>query len=293
MHQMRHRVDYKLSCRQIGDDEVGEASDLLQAGFPARSRRHWDDGLARLGAHAPPDGFPRLGYALRSDETLVGALLLIASRPAGKQTALVNVSSWFVRPEYRAYAPLLVLRATGRKAATYLNISPAAHTRAIIEAQGFSKVREGMFVGVPALARPGQRARLSTSPREWEAAGTIDEQNFQLLMDHHRFGCIAIWCETEEGAQAFIFREQRLRFRGMRCAQLLYAPSAESLERRAGVLGKVLARRGLWLMLTGAAEPLRGVPGRHFPRKRPVYVKGPEPPSPFDLTYTEAAVLGL
>jgi hypothetical protein len=113
------------------------------------------------------------------------------------------------------------------------------------------------------------------------------------MLDHQRFGCIAIWCETEAGAFPLVVRERRLRFRGLRAAQLVYTRSISELEAVAGALGRFLLGRGIPVLLAGSPKPLRGVPGRYFPNRLPIYLKGSETREPFDLAYTEAALLGL
>ena len=60
-----------------------------------------------------------------------------AEGAAGAAVPRCNLSSWYVEPSFRAYAPLLVSQALRHKHVTYLNVSPAPHTLPIIEAQGF------------------------------------------------------------------------------------------------------------------------------------------------------------
>ena len=59
----------------------------------------------------------------------------------------------------------LVSHALRHKEVTYLNVSAAPHTWPIIEAQGFSRYSEGIFVCLPALSRhaaAAKRSRCST-----------------------------------------------------------------------------------------------------------------------------------
>ena len=57
-----------------------------------------------------------------------------------------NVSSWYVDPEFRIYAVLLISRAIGKKNITYLQLTPSDHVLPIVEAQGFSRFSDGLFV---------------------------------------------------------------------------------------------------------------------------------------------------
>ena len=72
-------------------------------------------------------------------------------RQAAGSTIRCNVSSWYVEPAFRTYATLLVSQALRHKNVTYLNVSAAPHTWPIIEAQGFSRYCDGIFVAAPML----------------------------------------------------------------------------------------------------------------------------------------------
>ncbi len=281
-----------LSCRAIAEADLEGIIDLFLTGFPERSRQYWSEGLGRLGGLPPVAGCPRFGYGLRAAGRWVGAILLISSpvRPGAAAAPRVNVSSWYVAPAFRVYAPLLISRATRWKQTNYLNVSPADHTRAIIEAQGFKSVSHGMFVAAPALHTRRAPARVLTSRRDWEATRAIQDHALQLLIDHQSFGCVSLWCESDRGAHPVIFRERSLRFGRIRAAQLLYAPSVEYLEGIAGTLGRFFARRRTFLMLVGASAPLRGIAGRFLPHRLPIHARGPDPQTPLDLTYTERAL---
>ena len=70
---------------------------------------------------------------------------------SGQITTRCNLSSWYVDPAFRAYATLLVSHALSHRDVTYLNVSAAPHTWPIIEAQGFARYCDGIFVAVPLL----------------------------------------------------------------------------------------------------------------------------------------------
>ena len=74
-----------------------------------------------------PDCCPRFGYMLDHEGTPVGVLLLIyTARDDGAGTRIrCNVSSCYVAPGFRNYAPMLTKVAQRHKNVTYVNISPA------------------------------------------------------------------------------------------------------------------------------------------------------------------------
>src|SRR5439155_3176142 len=118
----------------------------------------------------------------------LGAILLIFSQmPHGPVRAVrCNVSSWYVEPPYRAYASLLTAKALSHKGVTYLNITPAPHTRPIAQVQGYSQYSTGVFIAVPALNLFGREARVTAfDPRRDLAAEPFERD---LLVEHAQYG---------------------------------------------------------------------------------------------------------
>ena len=120
-------IAQKIRCREISETDIDAVADLLTRGFVGRSRDYWMQGLRRQAAREVPDGYPRFGYMLDNDGMPVGVLLLLyTSRSDGAETTIhCNLSSWYVEPAFRNYAPLLTKIAQKNKEVTYLNISPA------------------------------------------------------------------------------------------------------------------------------------------------------------------------
>jgi hypothetical protein len=165
-----------LRCRQIDATDISAVAALLTRGFPNRKREFWLRALAQLAAREPPPGLPKYGYLIESDGTVVGVILLICSTmSAGDSVATrCNLSSWYVEPTFRAYAPLLVSHALQHKDATYLNISPAPHTQPIIEAQGFLRYCDGIFIAVPMFNGLFGGARVKVFGAHWQPEVDFD-----------------------------------------------------------------------------------------------------------------------
>ena len=126
-------------CREISDADLGSIAVLLSNGFPNRSRAYWLGALDRLKKHSAPADMPKYGYLVERAGAPVGAILLISTMmPDGNEsTRRCSLSSWFLEPRVRTYAPLLSSQAIRKKNVTYYNLTPAAHTLPILEAQGF------------------------------------------------------------------------------------------------------------------------------------------------------------
>jgi hypothetical protein len=278
-----------VRCRQVVDGDVPGVAELLSKGFPRRSRDNWRRALHRLAQHSTPTGMPKYGYVLESAGIPVGVILLISSivREGNSETIRCNVSSWYVEPDYRIHAPLLVSQAIRKQNVMYFNISPAKHTRPIIEAQGFSRYSSGQFVTF---------AFLSThrDPTPVVGPNVNPDAHFEpferdLLQTHSQYGCMSLWCVTPERAYPFVFLPRVMK-RIVPCVQLIYCRCVEDFVRFARPLGSYLRSRGRPLVIIDSNGPIRGLRGMYFDDVAPKYFRGPMPPRLGDLAHTEAAM---
>jgi hypothetical protein len=290
----------RIRCRRIEDADADSIVALLTRGFAARRpRRFWERVIRVLATRSAPPDAPRYGYLLESDGAAVGAILQIFSRSrsggtgAGENlTTRCNVSSWYVEPAFRGYAPFLVSQALKQKGVTYLNISSIAHTRPIVEAQGYLRFSNGVFAALPCLSAPPAGIKARVIPADAAPRAPCEAHERDLLRDHAGYGCMSLWCETPERAHPFVFRERRVK--GLiPCAQLIYCRDIAELVRFARPLGMYLARHWRPLLILDANGPVPGLVGKYFDQTMPKYFKGPAPPRLGDLAYTEAALFGM
>jgi hypothetical protein len=283
-----------LRCRQIEAADIEAVAPLLARGFPTHDRTFWLGAFAQLTRHVPPPGLPKYGYLLESNGVTVGAILLICStmRTGDAVATRCNLSSWYVEPPFRAYAPMLVSQALRHKDVTYLNVSSAPHTRPIIEAQGFSRYSDGIFIAVPMLNGLFSGAKVDICDAERQPPVAFDAFDREVLLQHRALGCISLWCVTPERAYPFVFRP-RLVKGGIPCAQLIYCREVADFVRFAGPLGRLLARRGKPFVVIDANASIPGLVGWFSRGNMPKYFKGPQRPRLGDLAYTEHAVLGV
>src|SRR3984893_5299247 len=146
-------------------------------------------GLPRLAPGEEPNGYPGFGYMLDNDGMAAGVLLLLyTSRINGEQaTIYCNLSSWYVDPAFRNYAPLLTKIAQRNKEVTYINISPATWTWPIIETQGFNPYSSGLFFSVPALSRAKPGMTIETISPDTRAIEGLPQTDVELLTRHARY----------------------------------------------------------------------------------------------------------
>jgi hypothetical protein len=271
-------------CRLIGEADLPAIAKLLAFAKPERNLSWWRSGLTRLALHSPPDGYPRFGYMLEAEGRPVGVHLLICStQPSGVRC---NASAWVVLEEFRSFATMLMLRATRQQPGVYVTLWPSQRVVSVIEALGSRRISQGVYAAVPLFARQSGDVHITA----WQDA-RLPEADRRLLMDHTAFGCLGIWCRTRDGGEPLIIRRRWIK-RRLPYAQLIYCRSLETLEAAAPAIGRMLASRGMPLLLVPADRPLRGVPGRFFPARLPVYCRGEPAPPIGDLTYNYPAIFG-
>jgi hypothetical protein len=283
-----------IRCRQITDADVPAITALLARGFPSRDAQFWRHALQQLGSRQPPPGLPQYGYLLESDNKPVGTILLICAHVQSGDTSVrrCNLSSWYVEPAFRSYAALLVTRALAHKDVTYLNVSAARHTWPIIEAQGFARYSDGVFVAVPALNGLSGNPRVTILDARTQPPVPFDPLEQDILVQHAELGCISRWCVTPERAYPFVFRPRRVK-KLLPCAQLIYCREVGDFVRFAGPIGRCLLRYGKPLVIIDANAPIQGLIGVYRRGSMPRYFKGPQQPRLGDLAYTEYAVIGV
>jgi len=279
----------QIRCREIREGDFAGVAELLSKSFGSQQCQLLR--LRRLAEREVPAGLPKVGYLLESAGTVVGAVLMISSAISRNGAAFIrcNLSSWYVEPEFRGTAPLLIARALKHKNVTYVNVTARPNTWSIVEAQGFSRYSKGVFVAVPALNRCREPARVALF--DAEARDGLDAVECALLSDHASFGCFSIVCRTPEGAYPFVFARRHLK--GMiPGVQLVYCRSIEEFVRYAGRIGRFLAARGVLCVLIDANGAIDGLKGRYFGGMMPKFARGRDGVRQGDLAYTNIAVFG-
>jgi len=291
---MRPSPNPKVRSRQINDADIDGVVDLLTRGFRVRTRAYWQRALEKLSSHQTPPGMPQFGYVLESGGDVVGVILLIFSSIPGRDASRMrcNVSSWYVEPAFRSHASLLISQATKFKNVTYMNISPALHTRPIVEAQGFARYSRGQFFAAPALSMSDPGGAATVIDVDMRPDACFERWELDLLSAHKEHGCLSLWGVTAERAHPFVFMP-RLAKGVIPCAQLIYCRDIRDFVRLARPIGRYLAVRGRPLVIIDSNGPIPGLVGKYVDGTAPKYFKGPDRPRFGDLAYTEAVLFRL
>jgi hypothetical protein len=283
--------------REIQESDLEAVADLLTRGFVHRSRDYWIAGLRRQTARPLPQDAPRYGYLMENDGKPVGCLLVIYSAKTigGETTLCCNNSSWYVDPEFRNYAALFASMTQKRKDVTYFNVTPAAPTWPILEAQGFKTYCRGLYFSFPVLSRRGRDMKVeAVMPDTASIAGLVDDE-LAMLKRHASYGCLSLVCRTAEEAIPFVFLPLRKR-RGiipLPALQLGYCREIADYVRCAGAIGRDLLWRGRPVVILDANGPIAGLVGVYSEARGRKYFKGARQPRLGDLADTELAIFGM
>jgi len=290
-------IAQKIRCREISEADIDAVADLLTRGFVGRSRGYWMQGLRRQAERQVPSGYPRFGYMIDNNGVPAGVLLLIySSRSNGAEATIhCNLSSWYVEPAFRNYAPMLTKIAQKNKEVTYINISPATWTWPIIETQGFAAYCSGLFFSAPALSRVPAGMTIETVTPDTKTIAGLPAGDVEMLTRHARYGCLSVVCRTVTGeALPFILLPMRIR-RGWiapPAMQLIYCRDVADYVQCAATIGRLLLRHGKIAVLLDSNGPVEGLTGLFSKARGRKYFKGPQRPRLADLTDTELVLYG-
>ena len=213
----------KVRCRQIGVSDLEAVADLLAVGFPKRPRSYFAGVLDLLSRRTPPEGCPKYGFMLETGSTAVGVLLVLAAQMPDA-TLRTAGHAWYVAPEFVSYAAILVAKSL-RRGAINMNLWPALDSLPVIEAFGFKRYCSGVFAAVPALAAGAGKTKITRIVEAIQPEECVPAAELRLLLDHERFGCLSLWCETQNGGEPYIFRRRFPRaLPFLPVAQLIYLP---------------------------------------------------------------------
>ena len=276
-----------VRLRQITDADLAAIAELLSEGFPNRSKAYWLRGLDRMRMRSRPGEYPTYGYLLESNDGPVGVILLFFSKALSACGPIIrcNVSSWYVRAEFRIYASLLITATTRDRSVTYYNISALPHTWPTVEAQGFSAYCRGQIYALPVLRRAVSPAQIELFD---DAMASPDVPDREILKQYSATGSVSLFLRYHDESYPFVFQRQYVK-RAVPIYRLAYCRDIEEFIRFAGNLGRFLLKRGSILVQLDANAPIPALVGWYTERRGRKFAKGPHPPRLGDLSSAETA----
>jgi len=206
----------------------------------------------------------------------------------GEARIRCNLSSWYVEPGFRSYAPTLASGGLKRKDVTFLNVTPALHTLPTLEAQGYARYCQGWFAAVPTLSALCDDAHVELVGPDICRSKDLQPFEEELLLAHASYGCIGVTCHSGNRTYPFVFMPRR-KFGVLPFAYLVYCRDVADFVRFARPVGRFLIKAGFPVVVLDSDGPIPGLVGKYLDT-RPKYFKGPHRPRLGDLAYSELAM---
>lgn len=287
----------------IDESNLGRALDLLEKGMPERTRGFWQAGIERALAQGDNRalGLP-IGRFMMDRERPVGVIFMLASRRDGSDLgsdlgsdrgpdrgsdrtagAVVNLSTWYVEPEFRWRAALLLKSAIRDPAHAYTSLTPIPSVQKMLTVLGFVPCNDGLAltcVPVAALKPSAGRAvdALSLPP------GTLSDRQQERMRRAAALGCVAIahpqdgrhhgatphgGRPPDNGWQTLALKPRRLK--GVPAWRVVYADDLASVRVRLGSICRYLLAFGRPLLIVdrpadGRQATAPGIALRHHGR---------------------------
>jgi hypothetical protein len=229
------------------------------------------------------------GELLLHEDKPVGVLIKIHHQSPLTHQSIVNLSSWYVEPDYRWYAPRMLMKATSQKDIIYTDFTPSPDVFNMNERLGFKTIaRSDLLFPLPMTALlPATTAKIRAvddvnSPE-------ISEDMHQFMQLHNAGNNAALYIDDGEQLHPIIFQFRKRR--GIPCAKLIYADDIELLHMHCVKISRYLLRKGVVVMTMPSSQnrPVRGAfllnkSARH-------QVKGNWKQNMVDQTFSETILL--
>ena len=258
----------------IDDANFGHAFDLLVRGFPRASRQEWERALNRLRRYNQGNGQDSLGRLLVAQGKPAGVILTLTGHsqpPNGAPFKVTNLSGWYVEPEHRHLAPLMLLKLVREQGTVFTDLSPTRGVIPMLAPLGFRPLNKGLSgiaTPVAALCPAGDAhvTTLAATPRD-----ALSPAQHALLERHAEFGAIAGVLQAGGRAHPLLFVSRKLR--GLPSAQLIYCEDTEVLHQHIPAVARfLLKQKKLTLILDISLDG--STPGLHFPGRGMKFAKG-------------------
>ncbi len=275
-----------MRIREITLDDLPTIASLLTEGFPSKSILYWQNALAILAERPSVGELPQFGLAIEVDGALQGVMLMIAQ--STKENPLCNLSSWYIRPDFRKYAVLLFQRSLRFKNVTYTDCSPASHVLPVIQKFGFVPYTGGtLLLDARIIFKPSQKITILD-----KAVASQSSFKHVDISKHIDCGCRGFLLSDANGRPTpVLYRVTRLK-RLVPAAQFVFGSPKVLLEHAPGLL-RALLRDGVPIMLIDWPQGETPTVGKMMPRHNLRYYRGGTKPDAGDLANTEIGLFGL
>jgi hypothetical protein len=225
---------------------------------------------------------------LMKGDDAVGVLLTIRSRLPDTDRTVVNLSSWYVEPSSRWFAPRMLQMATSSDEDIFTDLTPSPEACKLNERLGFATVTNcTLFYPLPLKAFGPAKARLR--PLAEVPQGTLSAATRDMLEDHARFGCIVAVMEADGRHFPLVFLKTTTK--RLPSARLIYCEDRQVAQRHISAIARHLLGKGRLAVTIAASDEDRDAGGFVIHKSAPIQVKGAWNPRFINETYSELVLL--
>lgn len=240
--------------RPMAPADMDQVCRLLEHGFAPSGikARQW----TRLLDHPWASDWGERGWVLEAGNEIGGFLGTVwAERTiGGKSGRVCNLSSWYVRPEYRGWGMTLLTAAVEHGGdATWTSFTPGPTSRAAFDATGFTEMQSHRIV-LPPLLHAGtllrSRPKVTTDPvavRE-----LLDDGQRRVFDDHAPYDCLQM-VVSQGAAHAYLVVKRR-GVRRVPYSEILHCSAPDLLARHLERVKLAILRRQRTVFLTADAR---------------------------------------
>lgn len=221
-------------------------------------------------------------------DDVAGVLLTIRSQLPETGRVAVNLSSWYVEPSFRWFAPRMLQMASSDENELFTDLTPSPETRKLNERLGFQTVTDYTLF-YPLLLAAFRPARAQLHPLTGTTAETLSSEIRDMLEDHARLGCIVAILEAEGRRHPLVFLKTTTR--KLPSARLIYCEDRQIAQRHLPAIARHLLGKGRLALTMAACEKDRHAGGFAAHKFAPIQVKGAWNPRIINETYSELVLL--
>ncbi|MFK3779131.1 hypothetical protein [Agrobacterium sp. NPDC089420] len=277
-----------LKIVPIDNGNRAAAVHLLAKGFPEKSETFWSRGLALISDHHQRRQLGPIGQLLLKGDDTAGVLLTIRNRLPDTGSTVVNLSSWYVEPSCRWFAPRMLQLASASEEDIFTDLTPSAEACRLNERLGFRTVTDcTLFYPLPLTALRPAAARLA--PLAAVPPDALPAAMRDMLDDHARLGCIVAMMQADGRHYPLVFLKTTTR--RLPSARLIYCEDREVVQRNVSAIARYLLGKGRLALTLAASADERNAGGLAAHKSAPIQVKGAWNPRFINETYSELVLL--
>lgn len=206
----------KPTVRPATRDDIEPICQLLDEGFDNDQVAPGD--WRQLFSYDWIDDKPKLGFVLTLGPQIVGFLGTIYSQRllGGREMALVcNLSSWYVRPEYRGWGSFLLAAALKDKSTTYTALTPGPETRAMLDGLGFARLEKRRFFFPLLNLGTLTRSRLHFEYDHRRLRSLLSDTDRPIFDDHGSFDLLHLVVRDHKDYAYLVVKRRVIRAKGL------------------------------------------------------------------------------